>query len=174
TLGYERGGHGASPTPAAAAPCSSPLLSLLPSEHQSRPAGPAPRCPRDPAGSPSAGRARPGARGAPPVRTRRRGASGILREAHPTSAVTAGGQDQTLTLVRPFRRRAARIARPALVRMRSRKPCVLARWRLFGWNVRLLTGGSTYGSSPAVRPRGAPAHGRPPGKAWVGSRYAHR
>jgi hypothetical protein len=25
------------------------------------------------------------------------------------------------------------------VRMRSRKPCVLARRRLFGWNVRLLT-----------------------------------
>jgi hypothetical protein len=41
--------------------------------------------------------------------------------------------------VRPLRRRAARMARPARVRMRSRKPCVLARRRLFGWNVRLLT-----------------------------------
>src|SRR5437764_9484196 len=31
------------------------------------------------------------------------------------------------------------MARPARVRMRSRKPCVFARRRLFGWNVRLLT-----------------------------------
>ena len=53
-----------------------------------------------------------------------------------------GGQDQALSLSRPLCRRAARTARPALVRMRSRKPCVLARRRLFGWNVRLLTGGS--------------------------------
>jgi hypothetical protein len=57
------------------------------------------------------------------------------------------------------------IARPALVRMRSRKPCVLARRRLFGWNVRLLTGGSTYGfitGSPAreARQRTADCPGR--------------
>ncbi len=31
------------------------------------------------------------------------------------------------------------MARPARVRMRRRKPCVLARRRLFGWKVRLLT-----------------------------------
>jgi hypothetical protein len=31
------------------------------------------------------------------------------------------------------------MARPARVRMRRRKPCVLARRRLLGWNVRLLT-----------------------------------
>src|SRR5437868_15472244 len=31
------------------------------------------------------------------------------------------------------------MARPARVRMRRRKPWVLARRRLFGWNVRLLT-----------------------------------
>jgi hypothetical protein len=49
-------------------------------------------------------------------------------------------QDQALSLSRPLRRRAARMARPARVRMRSRNPCVLARRRLFGWNVRLLTG----------------------------------
>jgi hypothetical protein len=48
-------------------------------------------------------------------------------------------QDQALSRSRPLRRRAARTARPARVRMRSRKPCVLARRRLFGWNVRLLT-----------------------------------
>src|SRR3954466_8985749 len=39
---------------------------------------------------------------------------------------------------RPLARRAARIARPARVRMRRRKPCTLARRRLFGWKVRLL------------------------------------
>jgi len=53
-----------------------------------------------------------------------------------------GRQDQALSFSRPLCRRAARTARPARVRMRSRKPCVLARRRLFGWNVRLLTGGS--------------------------------
>ena len=51
-----------------------------------------------------------------------------------------GRQDQALSRSRPLRLRAARMARPARVRMRSRKPCVLARRRLFGWNVRLLTG----------------------------------
>src|SRR6478736_5833943 len=40
--------------------------------------------------------------------------------------------------VRPLARRAERMARPARVRMRRRKPCFLARRRLFGWNVRLL------------------------------------
>ena len=38
-----------------------------------------------------------------------------------------------------MRRRAARIARPARVRMRRRKPWVFARRRLFGWKVLLLT-----------------------------------
>jgi hypothetical protein len=54
---------------------------------------------------------------------------------------------QTLTRARPFRRRADRMARPARVRMRSRKPCVFARRRLFGWNVRLLTGTPDSGRS---------------------------
>ena len=40
---------------------------------------------------------------------------------------------------RPLARRAERMARPARVRMRSRKPWVLARRRLLGWKVRLLT-----------------------------------
>ena len=40
--------------------------------------------------------------------------------------------------VRPLRPRAARMARPARVRMRSRNPCTLARRRLFGWKVLLL------------------------------------
>jgi hypothetical protein len=41
--------------------------------------------------------------------------------------------------VRPLRRRAATMARPARVRIRRRKPCVRLRRRLLGWNVRLLT-----------------------------------
>jgi hypothetical protein len=35
-------------------------------------------------------------------------------------------------------RRAERIARPARVAMRARKPCFLARRRVFGWKVRLV------------------------------------
>jgi hypothetical protein len=57
-----------------------------------------------------------------------------------------GRQDQALSRSRPLRLRAARTARPARVRMRSRKPCVFARRRLFGWNVRLLTGAPGKGS----------------------------
>jgi len=73
---------------------------------------------------------------------------------------------QTLTRARPLRRRAARIARPALVRMRSRKPCVFARRRLFGWNVRLLTGDSRLGAAycPARRPCAHEGTAKPP---WV-------
>jgi len=48
--------------------------------------------------------------------------------------------DQAERRVRPFERRAARIARPARVRIRARKPCVLARLRLFGWKVRFMPG----------------------------------
>jgi hypothetical protein len=62
------------------------------------------------------------------------------RELRPPAHPGLGRQDQALSLSRPLCLRAARTARPARVRMRSRKPCVLARRRLFGWNVRLLTG----------------------------------
>ncbi len=41
---------------------------------------------------------------------------------------------------RPLRRRSPRIARPARVRIRRRKPCLRARRRLFGWKVRFVTG----------------------------------
>ncbi len=71
-------------------------------------------------------RTRPGAYGQRELRT----------PAHPG----LGRQDQALSRSRPLCLRAARTARPARVRMRSRNPCVLARRRLFGWNVRLLTG----------------------------------
>lgn len=46
---------------------------------------------------------------------------------------------QAARRARPLRRREERIERPARVRMRSRKPWVLARRRLLGWNVRFDT-----------------------------------
>lgn len=49
------------------------------------------------------------------------------------------GKAQVASRLRPLRRRPAKMARPARVRIRRRKPCVLLRLRLFGWNVRLLT-----------------------------------
>jgi hypothetical protein len=71
--------------------------------------------------------------GAPP---RAHGERELSAVAHPG----LGRKDQALSFSRPLCRRAARTARPARVRMRRRKPCVFARRRLFGWNVRLLTG----------------------------------
>ena len=53
---------------------------------------------------------------------------------------------QTDRPLRPLRRRAERIDRPARVRIRSRKPCTLCRRRLFGWYVRLLTSSLRVGS----------------------------
>ena len=38
----------------------------------------------------------------------------------------------TVSFLRPAARRRASTARPFLVSMRLRKPCVFARWRLFG------------------------------------------
>ena len=73
--------------------------------------------------------------------------------AHPESpaagplAVTAQGSkfgatgdrsDHALSLWRPFRRRERRTARPPRVDLRARKPCFIARLRLFGWNVRFM------------------------------------
>ncbi len=49
--------------------------------------------------------------------------------------------------VRPLRRRAPRMARPARVRMRRRKPWTFARRRLFGWKVLLLIAVSPKPSS---------------------------
>src|SRR5665811_873320 len=71
-------------------------------------------------------------------------------------------RDQAESSVRPLPRRAARIARPARVRMRSRKPWVLARRRLFGWKVRLVTSFSNGGEG----------HLRSPGDAGPVS-YTH-
>ena len=49
----------------------------------------------------------------------------------------SGRDGQADNWLRPLRRRAAMITRPARVRIRNRKPWVLARRRLFGWKVRL-------------------------------------
>src|ERR1019366_778362 len=42
----------------------------------------------------------------------------------------------TVSFLRPWARRREITARPSAVFIRERKPCVLARWRLLGWNVR--------------------------------------
>jgi hypothetical protein len=47
----------------------------------------------------------------------------------------ARSRRHTARRCRPFRRRRARTARPAFVRMRMRKPCAFFRRRRFGWNV---------------------------------------
>jgi hypothetical protein len=44
----------------------------------------------------------------------------------------------TASLLRPLRRRAERTARPERVRIRTRKPWVRLRRRLFGWKVRFI------------------------------------
>ena len=62
---------------------------------------------------------------------------GHARETVRPDELTANVQAESSE--RPLRRRADKMARPARVCMRSRKPCVLARRRLFGWKVRLLT-----------------------------------
>ena len=87
---------------------------------------------------------RPGELG-PPPHPRCRGEHRAVTPAPACPRKRRAGAGQTLTRARPLRRRAARIARPARVRMRSRNPCVFARWRLFGWNVRLLTGTPVQG-----------------------------
>ena len=54
--------------------------------------------------------------------------------------------DQAESLCRPLARRDFKMARPARVFMRWRKPCFLARRRLFGWKVRF-----THASSVRCR-----------------------
>ena len=104
-----------------------------------------------------------GGRHAASARTPSASASVRPREARAITVAPAGlhrrqaRAGQTLTRARPLRRRAARIARPARVRMRSRNPCVFARRRLFGWNVRLLTG--TPGGQGEVGAATGPARG---------------
>lgn len=79
-----------------------------------------------------------------PQPTRRPRRTAVAKSSRRVSRVAAGNNvtaprrmRQADSSERPLRRRAAMIARPARVRMRNRNPWVLARRRLFGWNVRL-------------------------------------
>ena len=67
------------------------------------------------------------------------GVAELRRPCHPVLSrehcELSGGQ--AVSERRPLRRRPDTMARPARVRIRSRKPCTLARRRLFGWKVRL-------------------------------------
>jgi len=82
-----------------------------------------------------------------PAATRTSAAADRSLEVLPPPQPVSGGQHeytgaQAVRRPRPLARRAEMIARPARVRMRSRKPWVFARRRVLGWNVRLLTGSS--------------------------------
>lgn len=55
-----------------------------------------------------------------------------------TSRLRVEHSAQADSFARPLARREVSTARPARVRIRRRKPCFLARRRLFGWKVRLL------------------------------------
>ena len=54
----------------------------------------------------------------------------------PSATIRAGWTSQTVRRLRPLARRRLSTARPALVAMRTRNPCVFFRLRLFGWYVR--------------------------------------
>jgi hypothetical protein len=149
---------------ACAAPCSVRQRRLRPCSPRTRP-GQARHAPAGRAGAQTPAAAPRGGRPASPWRTRSSSASVPPREAPAITGAGAGLRrprfraGQALTRERPLRRRAARIARPARVRIRSRNPCVFARRRLFGWNVRLLTGTpGTRGRVRSMRPQGP---GRP-------------
>jgi hypothetical protein len=91
----------------------------------------------------------------------------VLAAAHAMDLIEQRAQADSLE--RPLRRRDDRIERPARVRMRSRKPCFLARRRLFGWYVRLLTelphesggGAGTVWGWPMVRCEPVDGHRSP-------------
>ncbi len=84
--------------------------------------------------------ARTGARAIPDDRRKlRRSPQTVHRGQHWT--LRDGQPGQADSSRRPLRRRVAMMARPARVRIRRRNPWVLARRRLFGWKVRLLTVG---------------------------------
>jgi len=59
--------------------------------------------------------------------------------------------DQADSFLRPFKRRAFKIARPARVDMRARKPCLAERRFWFGWYVRFITNSSIPGFAPSGR-----------------------
>jgi hypothetical protein len=67
------------------------------------------------------------------------GSREAARELLPFEALRSG-RSQADRRARPLRRRAPMMERPARVRIRNRKPWVLARRRLFGWKVRFTSG----------------------------------
>ncbi len=80
--------------------------------------------------------------------------------------LTCRAEAQALSSLRPLRRRAEMIDRPARVRMRDRKPCLRLRRRLLGWKVRLVIGllpnemsVKSYGLCSALRERHVRRHG---------------
>jgi hypothetical protein len=103
------------------------------------------------------GRGRPNAR---PTRNRSSDASGWWAGARREERLRLSRAAQADSSLRPLRRRAETIARPARVRIRSRKPCVFARRRLFGWKVRLLTSRTPSNRAPANDGRRATAAAR--------------
>jgi hypothetical protein len=70
--------------------------------------------------------------------------------------------------VRPLDRRFAKIARPARVRMRARKPCLRARRRLLGWKVRFISWapGKRSGREGAIQFPEQPAKATVPALGW--------
>lgn len=126
-------------------------------------------------------RSSPPLRPAPRPRTTARNCSGRRRRCVAGSTGRSGGCDRTqaVSFSRPLRRREAMIERPARVRIRRRKPWVLARRRLFGWNVRLLTRVSValrraiHRGSAQVRPRQRYVSGAKGVKPTSGPRPSH-
>ncbi len=59
---------------------------------------------------------------------------------------------QTVSRFRPFARRRLSTLRPPFVFMRSRKPCVFARRRRFGWNVRFIATPHSVPSPSRLQP----------------------
>ena len=67
-----------------------------------------------------------------------RSGSDPLAPSEPGSRTPGRPTCQAPSLFRPFCRRRLSTRRPPFVRMRTRKPCVRRRFRLFGWNVRFI------------------------------------
>lgn len=81
-------------------------------------------------------------------------------------ASAANPSDHALSRRRPFCRRDRTTARPARVDIRCRNPCLRARFRLFGWNVRFID--CLLGIRPARCGHLAPAGRRRPSAAVAG------
>lgn len=88
-------------------------------------------------------------------------AAGAVAAQRIECATATNSRDQADSFCLPLRRRALTMERPARSDMRLRKPCFLARRRLFGWYVRF-----TCDSFSWIEARGGPEEGVP-GFGWV-------